>query len=136
MQYVPLVYAHLDGFRLLGAQLCTPLRSSQLHLAARWAETYVRGASMTTFLVGRYAAAASLFSSPVASVPVAEQIVRDPATRRRLLRQGGAAFAWMTLAALAGTPVAEIAGRAVAACGVLRGAFPIRAGLTMFSQEG
>ena len=124
MQTVPLIFACLNGFTLLGANLevATP-RGVGLAIATRWAEHAIRATS-STFLVGEYRDGARLFTAPLNYHPPASDVVRTPAERRARAK-AGAAFAWCTLAALAGCMAYDPAGRASAACAALRG--PINA---------
>ena len=120
MQTIPLVYAHVNGLSLLGAHL--HLNSTQrLRLATSAAEAALAGAGAVTFLAGRFAEGrgASVYVAPLALSPPADVVVRS--TRDRRMRRGaGAAFLWLTLAALAGTPVSTVAERAVWAVSALR----------------
>jgi hypothetical protein len=120
MQTIPLVYAHVNGLTLLGAHMC--LSSAQrLRTSIAAAEAALAGAGAVTFLAGRFeeGRGASVYSTPLALSPPAEVVVRSAADRVRR-RKAGMAFAWLTLAALAGTPAAHIAGRAVWAVSALR----------------
>ena len=120
MQSVPLIFAHLNGFSLLGADL--PLHSSRsvgLAVATRWAEHAIQ-ATTSTFLVGEYSSGARLFAAPLNYSPPAVDVVRTPA-QRRSRTQAGFRFAWCTLAALAGCVAYDAVGRASAACTTMRG---------------
>ena len=120
MQTIPLIFACLNGFDMLGAELHvhTP-RGVGLAIATRWAEHAIQATS-STFLVGEYARGARLFAAPLNYHPSESDVVRSPAQRRARARKGFA-FAWCTLAALAGCMAYDPAGRAAAACAALRG---------------
>ena len=119
MQTVPLIYAALNGFTVLGAELHTPTqRSLGLTLATRWAEAAISTTS-STFLVGEYDEGARLFAAPLNIAVRHRDVVRTPTERRRRLLSG-CAFAWCTLAALVGCVAHDPAARAVAACTAMR----------------
>ena len=120
MQTIPLIFACLNGFSLLGAdlQLSTP-RGVGLAIATRWAEHAIRATS-STFLIGEYKDGARLFAAPLNYHPPPADVVRTPAQRRARAR-AGAIFAWCTLSALAGCMAYDPAGRAASACAALRG---------------
>ena len=120
MQAVPLIFAFLNGFTIIGAELHAPTqRRISLTIATQWTSQAV-SASASTFLVGEYVSGARLFTTPLnLNVPPAH-VVRTAAERRRRCKAGFTA-AWCTLAALAGTVAYDPAARALAACSALRG---------------
>lgn len=119
MQAVPLVWAHLDGVRLdLGAELDVP--PAQRYAAARrWADVLLPGAAAITFLAGR-ADGITVYTTPVAIQPGGGHLIQRRDERRRGML-AGLAFAWCTLAALAGTPTYDAASHVIAVCSSLRG---------------
>ena len=121
MQAAPLVLACADGMRVIGFDLDL-VAAHRLTMATRTAEALVPGAAAVTYLAGRLAdgRGASVFTAPLAHEPPPERVVRTPGQRRRLLARAGAVAAWMTLAALQGTPVGSAASCAVWACDALR----------------
>ena len=109
----PIVYAHVNGFTVLGAELPasstpgrgrdpdpqTPTRSSCLD----WAQGVTNLATSVhhyAYMVGEYVGGARLLSAPLNFAP-AQQVCRSSSERRNLL-QTGATFVWCSLAALAG----------------------------------
>ena len=78
----------------------------------RWVST-LGCAGLATLPLGRYQGAATLIALPVAGRPKEEAVCRSRAVRVKRVASG-AAFLWCTLAALAGTPVADVAARAFA----------------------
>ena len=134
MQTVPLVFAYLNGFTLLGADFAIPTpRGIGLAVATRWAERAL-SVSTSTFLVGDYQSGAKLFATPVNYHPPDVDVVRTPAQRRARLRAGATA-AWCTLAALAGCIAYDPAGRAATACAALRGPVSALADAAVFGHS-
>ena len=120
MQTVPLIYAYLNGYSLLGAVLQPPApRCAGLAVATRWAEHAIQATS-STFLVGEYEKGARLFAAPLNYQPPLADVVRTP-TQRRHLARSGVACAWCTLGALAGCLAYDAGGRAASACSAMRG---------------
>ena len=112
----PLVYAHVNGFEVLGAELPVPTaRATPMRLLEKWAElAFSASALATTFMIGRYRDnGPRLGVCLLPFVPPAELIVRTAAQRRRQLSLG-ATFAWCTLACMAGTALADPVARALA----------------------
>ena len=70
-------------------------------------------AATTTFLVGRYAGGPRVAVAPLEYCPPSQSVVRSPEQRERRSRKG-TLMAWCTLAALAGTCIADPAARAFA----------------------
>ena len=133
MQTVPLVFAYLNGFTVLGATFSLPTpRGVGLAIATTWAERTL-AASSSTFLAGEYEAGARLFATPTNYHPPAIDVVRTPAQRRDRLR-AGATFAWCTLAALAGCVAYDPMARATAACAALRGPVSAMADAAIFGH--
>lgn len=119
MQTVPLVFAALNGYEVVGAEFHIPThRKLALGIATRWVETAINAPS-ATFLAGEYKGGTRLLASPLDINPPQSQIVRTAAERRRRVA-AGVTFAWCTIAALAGTIAGDPAARAVAACSALR----------------
>jgi hypothetical protein len=120
MQTIPLVFALLNGFEVIGAELRLPThRKLSLAIATRWAEAAI-GTASSTFLVGEYSGGGKLIASPLDLNPPARQVIRTPEERRRRLR-AGVTMAWCTVAALVGTVAHDPVSRAVSACSALRG---------------
>ena len=119
MQAVPLVFASLNGFEVLGAELPAHGRGAALAVATRWAEQAISQAS-STFLVGTYRTSLKLFAAPLNYSPPESDIVRTP-LQRHVRQRAGVAFAWCTLAALAGAIAYDPSARAMAACSAIRG---------------
>lgn len=114
---MPLVWAHTNDLRLLGAEVEVRAQS-RYDMARRWANALINGAATVTFLAGRLATS-SIYVTPTAITPPETMVARDIMARQRLVR-AGVRMAWLTLAALAGTPVYEVAQHAVAVCSSLR----------------
>lgn len=119
MQMTPLIWAYSDGMRVLGAELAIP-GAFRYTIARRWAELMVPGAGAVTYLAGRAASGALVYVAPVAYRPSAALVAMTP-SRRRALRSGGTGMTWLSVAALAGTAVYELAAHATFACSALRG---------------
>ena len=120
MQATPLIFAYLNGFTVIGAELHVPTqRRLSLAIATQWAETAI-AASASTFLVGEYASGARLFAAPL-NVNVPSTLVVRTASERRQRCKAGMFAAWCTLAALAGTVGYDPAARAMSACSAMRG---------------
>ncbi|KAL1519222.1 hypothetical protein AB1Y20_003481 [Prymnesium parvum] len=117
MQLVPLVWAHTNGVRILGANLEIPAAHKYV-MAREWADLIVPGAATVTFLAGRIAST-HVYAAPVALSPRQEAVAMHEDTRLRMQR-AGVAFAWLSLAALVGTPLYETVSHAVLLCGCLR----------------
>ena len=124
LQAQPLVWAHVNGFQLLGVEMELPA-CDRLTLARRWAETLMVGASATTFLATRLTlatkAVVSVFVAPVAYAPPLRTIVASQ-THRRRLAASGAGMAWLSASALRGTAVMAIVMHALFVCSSLRDA--------------
>ena len=132
MQAQPLLWAHAQGFQLLGVEMELPAHD-RLALARRWAEATVPGAGVVTFLATRMRLAsghtASVFAAPVAYTPPERRAIRSAAARRRHVRSG-TQMGWLSMQALRGTAVASIAMHAFFVCSSLRdatGALPTAA---------
>lgn len=110
----PLIYAHVNGFTVLGVTLPERLaRSACLDLAQAWTDS----ATDTThhaLMVGEYLGGARLIAAPLDFAPAVAAACRTSRQRRGLLA-AGAAFMWCTLAALASTQAGDAAARAVLA---------------------
>jgi hypothetical protein len=112
----PLVFAHVNGFQVLGAELpITSGRATPMRLLEQWAElAFSADATATTFMIGRYSQdGPRLGVCLLPFAPAASMIVRNVAQRRRRLGLG-ATFLWCTLASLAGTLLADPVARAFA----------------------
>ena len=119
----PLVFAHVNGFEVLGAELpLTVARSTPMRLLEHWAEmAFSLSAAACTFMIGRYGEAGPrLGVCLLPFVPPPADVVRSAAERRARLRQG-ATFLWCTLACMAGTPLADPIARALAGVGAFAG---------------
>ena len=119
----PLVFAHVNGFQVLGAELpLSAARSVPMRLLERWAElAFSAPAVATTFMIGRYGAdGPRLGVCLLPFVPPPADVVRSASERRaRLLK--GATFLWCTLACLTGTPLADPVARALAGLAAFAG---------------
>ena len=107
----PLVYAHVNGFTVIGMEL--PQRTSRatcMQMVQTWVPSLV-AARHVAFMIGEYVGGARLFALPVDAAPPGELVVRTPQQRVRQLA-AGAGFMWCTLAALQGTPMGDAAARA------------------------
>ena len=110
----PLVYAHLNGFTVYGATMPERLpRSRCLAAAQGWSELVCETVHHA-LMVGEYVGGARLIATPVAFAPIVGQVCRTR-TQRRSWLAAGTAFAWCTLAALTGSPIADAAARALVA---------------------
>ena len=111
----PLVFAHVNGLQVLGAELPLPLaRATPMRLLERWAElAFSANALATTFMIGRYRDnGPRLGVCMLPFAPPEATIVRTAAQRRWRLGLG-ATFAWCTLASMAGTSLADPIARAL-----------------------
>ena len=112
----PLVFAHVNGLQVLGAELpLSSARSTPMRLLERWAELAFSASAMaTTFMIGQYGAdGPRLGVCLLPFAPPPEDVVRTAADRRARLRKG-AAFLWCTLACMTDTPLADPMARALA----------------------
>lgn len=97
----PLVYAHVNGFTVLGA---LP-ESSPKKAASQAAQTLcdsMWGHKVHTFLSGVHREGWKLFAAPVDYAPPENTICRSIA-QRKIMSARGAGFMWMTLSALQAT---------------------------------
>ena len=111
----PLVFAHVNGLQVLGAELpIQAARSMPMRLLERWAEmAFSANALATTFMIGRYCDnGPRLGVCLLPYAPPTKMIVRTAVERRRRLGLG-ATFAWCTLASMAGTALADPIARAL-----------------------
>jgi len=111
----PLVYAHVNGLQVLGAELPLPAaRATPMRLLERWAElAFSASALATTFMIGRYrdnGPRVGVCLLPFAPPPDATVLT---AFQRRRSLSLGATFAWCTLASMAGTALADPIARAL-----------------------
>jgi hypothetical protein len=117
----PLIFAHVNGYQVLGAELpLSSARSMPMRLLERWAElAFTTEAAATTFMIGQYGEnGPRLGVCLLPFVPVAAAVVRS-SSRRRHLCSMGSTLMWCTLVSLMGTPLYDPAARAlasVAAC--------------------
>ena len=117
----PLVFAHVNGYQVLGAELpLSSARSMPMRLLERWAElAFTTEAAATTFMIGQYGEnGPRLGVCLLPFVPAAAAVVRSASRRRHLCRMGSTLM-WCTVASLIGTPLYDPAARAfasVAAC--------------------
>ena len=112
----PLVYAHANGFSVQGVLLpdLAP-RASYVRAAQLLVSAAIGAAEVAAFMVGEYVGGARLVAAPLDFRPPRHLICTSRAARLALLAAGGG-WAWMTLAALEGSPVSDAAHRAVLAC--------------------
>jgi hypothetical protein len=111
----PLVFAHVNGLQVLGAELPLPAaRATPMRLLERWAELAFSASGLaTTFMIGRYrdnGPRVGVCLLPF--VPPPDTTVLTARQRRRSLSLG-ATFAWCTLASMAGTALADPIARAL-----------------------
>ena len=113
--HVPLVYAALDGVRVIGAEFDdTFSRSSAVRAAGEWASVVSTALSSVVFLAGEFRDGPRVAVAPLRHVPHLNAVVSTPSQRRSLAASGYTA-AWCTLAALAGCVALHAATQAVAA---------------------
>ena len=112
----PLVWAALDGYSVLGAELPAPAArtGAPMTLVRSWSRL-IGGtvAASTAFFVGRYEGGPRVAVAPLEYCPPGAEVVRTPGQRQRA-HGAGVLMAWCTLAALAGTCVVDPAARAMA----------------------
>ena len=113
----PLIFAALDGFRVIGAQLpaSTANTGAPMTLVRKWAQA--AGGSMavgSAYFVGRYKGGPRVAVAPLDYLPP-EKFIARTAKQRQTLWRAGVVAAWCTLTALGGTAVAEPAARALVA---------------------
>ena len=109
----PIVFAHVNGFTVIGAHM--PERSSRsacLAVAQSWSESAPSRSTIST-MIGEYANGARVCATPLPEAPPHVGCT-SVASRLRLLTNG-ASFVWCSLAALRGTPCFDVASRAVIA---------------------
>ena len=119
----PLVFAHVNGLDVLGAELPVGVaRATPMRLLERWAElAFSLSAAACTFMIGRYGEAGPRVGVCLLPfLPPPADVVRSAAERRARLRRG-ATFLWCTLACMAGTPLADPIARALAGVGAFAG---------------
>ena len=119
----PLVFAHVNGFEVLGAELPIAVaRSTPMRLLEHWAEmAFSWSAAACTFMIGRYGEAGPRLGVCLLPFePPPADVVRSADERRARLRRG-ATFLWCTLACMAGTPLADPIARAFAGVGAFAG---------------
>ena len=110
----PLVFAHVNGFTVLGVELPERAhRSSCLEAAQRWVGAISSGANLA-FMAGEYVGGARVMTAPLELAPPATQVIRTRPHRMAALA-AGVAFAWMTLASLGDTAAGATAARALVA---------------------
>ena len=107
MQATPLVWAHVNGFELLGVDMVLPAHD-RIRLASQWAESLIAGASARTFLAVRHqlpsGGVASVYVTPIAYSPPDQDVVSSSAERQRRLAQ------WLSASALSGTAAMAFVG--------------------------
>jgi hypothetical protein len=136
MQLIPLVFAYCNGLEFWGADLSLQVvRRPALPLVTEWADCLVAGAAAVTFRVGGYEDSGAVYAAPLVLTPPRAEVIRDASQRRSRLRTG-AAFLWLTVAALRGTPIEDMAARAIAACSAWRGPSTIPSGLDRSPNPG
>ena len=112
----PLVLAHVDGFTTAG--LVMPIaakRPDAMSAVQRLCSAVTMATSYIAFMIGEYTNGARVFTAPIDFYPRPDAICRTSEQRRTWQRRG-VAFAWCTVAALAGTPIGDAAARAVIGC--------------------
>jgi hypothetical protein len=119
----PLVFAHVNGFQVLGAELpLSATRATPMRLLERWAElAFSVSAAASTFMIGRYGPQGPrLGVCLLPFVPPAAAIVRTATERHRRLGRG-ATLLWCTLASMTGALVADPIARALASVAAAAG---------------
>lgn len=112
----PLVYAHVNGFTLQGVLLPeASTRTSYVRAVQPLVSASIAAAGTAVFMVGEYIGGARLLAAPLDFRPPRDRVCTSRTSRLALLAAGGC-WAWMSLAALAGTPVCDAAQRSVLAC--------------------
>jgi len=110
----PLIFAHLDGFTVLGAAMPEQPRKSfaigwvQQLCAALWSTQVI------AFLAGVTRNGMRVFTAPVSFAPKADDVCFTP-EQRATMKQKGVTWAWCTRTALRGTLVAPLAAQAILA---------------------
>ena len=118
----PLVFAHLSGMHVLGAELPLSLspKSLAMRVMERWAGiAWGAAAPATTFMIGRYLDGPRVGVAVLPFIPPTIDVVRTPQDRRRLLARG-VTMGWLTFAALAGCAIADPVARAFASIDAFR----------------
>ena len=108
----PLVYAHLSGLQVLGAELpLTSPRSTALRLALQWSTTaWGAVAAASTYMIGRYRDGPRVAVAVLPFTP-ADRDIAATNDRRLLKLREGATMAWMTFAALSSCVVGDVVAR-------------------------
>ena len=110
----PLVYAHVNGFTVLGAEMPERLSRPDCQRHAQGWTDLASDAVHHSFMVGEYVGGCRLFTSPLDLLPPPSAVCRSARQRRRLL-SSGASFVWCTLAALGDTASGDVAARSLLA---------------------
>ena len=102
MQATPLVWAHVNGFELLGVDMVLPAHD-RIRLASQWAESLIAGASAMTFMAVRHqlpsGEVASVYVTPIAYSPPDQDVVSSSTERQRRVSKRGR-LAWLSASAL------------------------------------
>ena len=110
----PLVFAHVEGLTVLGAELPPPLspKVTSMHVIERWAAlAWGAAAPASTFMIGRYLDGPRIGVAVLPYTPPSRDVVRTVRERRGVAAHGPR-MVWMTVAALAGLAIADPAARA------------------------
>jgi hypothetical protein len=115
IKHIPLVYASLDGVRVIGAELDqVSTRTSTVNTTRGWAALVSITLASAVFLAGEYESGPRVAVAPLRNTPSADAIALTPSEHRRLAATGRPS-AWCSLAALAGCLTLHVAAQAVAA---------------------
>ena len=109
----PVIYAHVNGFTVLGAWQPEPQTRTEATKTAQQLSDAVTHSRAISTLVGEYEGGARLCVTPT-TLP-ANQVICTTTTSRLTWLARGATFMWCSLAAIAGTPCADAAQRATLA---------------------
>ena len=112
----PLVFAHLQGLTVLGAEIPLPLspKATAVHIVERWAAlAWGAAAPATTFMLGRYIDGPRIGVTVLPFLPPERDVILTVSARQRASRYGPR-MVWMTMAALTGLAIADPAARAFA----------------------
>ena len=107
---MPLVYAHLDGFTVIGFELRAREAQPTAMKAIQRMVDAVASCVCYAFMVGEYLRGARLFTAPVAETPQPDRVIRTP-HQRQLALAAGVGMAWCSLSALHGTAVEDAVAR-------------------------
>ena len=114
----PLILAHANGFTVHGAVIPAATRSTAMTAMQKIVNACCAITAYIAYMVGLYVGGARVFAAPIDFRPPDADICHTPAQRRARIGVS-ATFVWCTLAALADTPIFDVAQRAVASAHAL-----------------